>query len=308
MKWKTLLSFFGIALFVYILFKINLGVVLQEIKNSDLGYLFLAISLVGFLLLTQTLKWHVIARKQKMNISFIESFKINLISGFYGFITPSKMGAIVRVDYLKKYSKDIGKGLANFVLDKILDIISVFLIFFVFFIKFKEKFSFVPILLLLGIFIAIVLFSFFIFKKNFVKPILKFLFERVVPKKIKSKIKVKFDTFYDDIPDKKYFVLFIFLNILNWALTYFITFIVGLAVGVNLNFVYFLAILPISTIISLIPITINGIGTREITLIGLFALFGISGEKVFSMSVINILIANILPSITAIFLMLKNKK
>ncbi len=307
MKWKTFLSFFGIALFIYILFKLNLGLVFQEIKNSDLRFIFLAISLVGFLLITQTLKWHVIARKQKMKISFIESFKINLISGFYGFVTPSKMGTLVRADYLKKYSKDMGKGLANFVIDKILDIISVFLIFFVFFMNFKEKFSFVPIVFFVLIFVGLILFLFFIFEKRWVKPLLKFLLEKFAPKKIVEKIKINFNSFHDDIPEKKYFPIFIFLNILNWILTYFITFIVGMAVGVNLNFVYFLAILPISTIISLIPITINGLGTREATLISLFALFGISSEKVFSMSIINILIANILPSITAIFLMLKKK-
>ena len=308
MKWKTFFSFFGILLFIYVLFKLNLVVVFQEIKNSNWGFIFLAISLVGFLLITQTIKWHVIARKQKMKISFIESFKINLISGFYGFVTPSKMGTLIRADYLKKYSKDMGKGLANFVLDKILDIISVFLIFFIFFIKFKEKFSFVPILLFVAIFCGLILISLLIFKKNLINPILSFLLEKIAPKKIKEKIKMNFKTFHDDIPDKKYLPLFLFLNIFNWILTYFITFIVGLAVGVNLNFIYFLAILPISTLISLIPITINGIGTREITLISLFALFGISSEKVFSMSIINILIANILPSITAIFLILKNKR
>jgi len=307
MKWKTFLSFFGIALFIYILFKLNLGLVFQEIKNSDLRFIFLAISLVGFLLITQTLKWHIIARKQKMKIPFIESFKINLISGFYGFVTPSKMGTIVRAEYLKKYSKDMGKGLANFVLDKILDIISVFLIFFVFFMNFKERFSFVPILFFVLIFVGLILFSFLIFKKNLIKPLLKFLLEKIAPKKIAEKVKLNFNSFHDDIPEKKYFPIFIFLNILNWVLTYFITFIVGMAVGVNLSFVYFLAILPISTIISLIPITINGLGTREATLISLFALFGVGSEKVFSMSIINILIANILPSITAIFLMLKKK-
>jgi len=88
---------------------------------------------------------------------------------------------------------------------------------------------------------------------------------------------------------------------------YVVSFFIGKALGINLSFVYFLTILPKGTLVSLIPITINGLGTREATLIGLFALFGISAEKVFSLSMLSIVLSSIFPAIIAIFLIFKKK-
>ena len=83
-------------------------------------------------------------------------------------------------------------------------------------------------------------------------------------------------------------------------------FLVSVGVGIDIPIVYFFAIFPIGTIISLIPISINGLGTREAVLISLFGLFGVSAAKVFSMSIICLFITGILPAIPAIWLVFKN--
>ena len=63
--------------------------------------------------------------------------------------------------------------------------------------------------------------------------------------------------------------------------------------------------MPIATLIGYIPITVSGIGTREAVLIGLMSLFAVESTKVLSMSLLNILIGGIIPSIIAIFLIIK---
>ena len=85
------------------------------------------------------------------------------------------------------------------------------------------------------------------------------------------------------------------------------TYFVGLSLGIDLPFIFYLAILPIGTLITLIPISINGLGTREATLISLFALFGIESAKVFSMSIVSLIIAGIIPAIIGIFLIFKKR-
>ena len=80
---------------------------------------------------------------------------------------------------------------------------------------------------------------------------------------------------------------------------YAVSYFVGLSLGINLPFYFYLAILPLGTLVTLIPISINGLGTREATLITLFGIFGVESAKVFSMSVISLLFAGILPAIVA---------
>lgn len=307
MMWKKSLPLIGIALFVYILIKLDISKIIKEITNVNLFYLLISLIFVGLFLFTQTLKWFVIARKQKINVPFLEAFKINLISDFYGFITPSKIGGLIRAKYLKKYTENIGKGISNFTLDKLLDIISVFFIAIIFLFIFKKKFPGLPVEFFAIVLISLILIMFIFLKKERSKSILMFFYNKMVPKKMKEKAKLTFNSFYEDLPKKRHFILFFIINLLSWINVYIIAFFVGKALGINLPFVYFLTILPIGTLVSLIPITINGLGTREATLISLFALFGVSAEKVFSMSILNIVISGIVPAIIAIFLIFKKE-
>ncbi len=307
MKWRKYLPLVGLAIFAYILIKIGVADILSEIGKADFALLGIAVLFLPILFFTQTLKWFYIARKQKINVPLGEAFKINLITFFYGFITPSKLGTIIRADYLKKYTKNIGKGLSNFVLDKVFDIGSVFFLAIVFSFIFKDilkSFQRLYIIIILLVFICVVIV--FMNKKR-AKFFLGFFYRKLIPLKLKEKVKLTFDSFYEDMPKKRYFVWFFFLNIINWAVIYFIAFIIGLAVGIQLNFIYFLAIMPIGTIVSLIPITMNGLGTREAVLITLFGLFGVSAGKVFSMSILDIIITSIIPSIAGSFLSFKRE-
>jgi len=59
--------------------------------------------------------------------------------------------------------------------------------------------------------------------------------------------------------------------------------------------------------VAMIPISISGLGTREAALITLFGLFGVSAAKVFSLSIITLIIVGIIPSIIGIFLIFDKK-
>jgi len=298
-NWRKYLSFIGIAIFIYILIKINIIRIFNVILKTNLSLLLLSICLLPLFLFFQTFKWFVIARKQKIEVPFKEAFKINLIGNFYGFITPSKIGNIIRADYLKRYGS-LGKGITNFILDKFLDVSSVFFLAIFFSFIFRKELSFIPLNFFIFLFIILVCGGFLFLNKKVMKFSLGIFYRKLVPKNLKEKAKLSFNSFYDNLPKKRYFPIFFIFNLITWIFTYYITFIIGRSLGINLSFIYFLAILPIGTLVALIPITINGLGTREATLITLFSLFGIAPEKTFSLSMLAIII-NILPSLAGIF-------
>ena len=66
--------------------------------------------------------------------------------------------------------------------------------------------------------------------------------------------------------------------------------------------------MPIATLVGQIPITVSGLGTREAVMISLFGLLGIEAAKIFSVSLIGIMINGILPASIGILLMLRDKK
>ena len=66
--------------------------------------------------------------------------------------------------------------------------------------------------------------------------------------------------------------------------------------------------MPIVTFVGQIPITINGLGTREAVMISLFGLLGIGATKIFSMSIINLIINGIIPAIIGLALITLSKE
>lgn len=205
MKLKKLLPFIGIAIFIYLLFKLNLSNVFNEISNVKINFLLIAVIFAFIGILTETLKWFVVARYQKIKIPFLESVKINLISSFYGFITPAKIGNVIRANYLKKYSNNnLGKGIGNFVLDKILDLLSLVLLAGIFLFIFQEIIpEYLPWLLMA---ILILITSFLIIMNEKVGKLIFGGMVKIIgwmiPKKWKDRAKESFYSFHEDKPKK----------------------------------------------------------------------------------------------------------
>ncbi|HJZ19257.1 MAG TPA: lysylphosphatidylglycerol synthase transmembrane domain-containing protein [Candidatus Nanoarchaeia archaeon] len=309
MKLKKYLPILGIVIFVYLLLKLDISNIFNEIKNADLFFLSIAMFFVFVSFFTSTLKWFVIAKQQKIDIPFYNAFKINLISGFYGFVTPSRLGSLIRIEYLKKFSKNkFGKGVSNYVLEKIFDFNSLFFLVLISGFILKDALSlsyFYYALAGIIILLALVL----IFRdeskgRNF----FRFFYFKFLPKKIKETAKDGFYSFYEDMPHRKYFVLFFIFNLINWIVIYSILFFISLSIGIKVPFFYFLLFMPIATLVGQIPITVSGLGTREAVMISLFGLLGIEAAKIFSVSLIGIMINGILPASIGILLMLRDKK
>lgn len=305
MKIKKYLPIIGIGLFIYILTKIGISQTIQEISQANLFFLLVAMLFVFVSLITGTLKWFIIARKQKIKVPFFQAFRINFISIFYGFVTPSKIGGIVRAEYLRKYnSNSLGKGVSNYILDKVLDLCSLGFLAVVFSFTFSlisMHYFYFAILGLILLVSALLMFR----DESRSKKVMR-IFYGFVPKKMKPKVKGGFYSFYKDMPKKRDFALFFVFNLINWIVLYTMIFFIGVSLGINISFFYFLAILPIATLVGQIPITISGLGTREATMISLFGLLGIGATKIFSMSMIS-LFMGIIPAIIGSFLIWKNK-
>jgi len=311
MNLKKILPIIGIAIFVYLLIKLDISKVFKEVLNMNINFFIIAVFLAIIVILMQTAKWFVIARQQKINVPFLEAIKINLIGAFYGFITPAKVGNVIRANYLKKYSNNnLGKGVGNFVLDKILDLCSLGLSVVIasFFFGKLIQVSYIFSILLLLFFIAVLV---IIMSENFGRIIInisKKIIGGFVPEKLKNKIKEGFYSFHEDKPKKIFLLLFFLINLSTWILVYLMMFFVGLSIGINIPFFYYLIITPVATLVAQIPITISGLGTREITLIGLFGLLGVDATKVFSMALISLFLGDIIPDFFGFLLSLKKEK
>jgi uncharacterized protein (TIRG00374 family) len=285
---KRILPFVGIIILAYIILRIGP----ENIINTFLGvnplYLVPATLLVLVYISIQNIKWKYLLKQQGISVGFVPLFKITVIGIFYGLITPGKVGNLIRIKYLKKRTgKSTGECCVSVIFDKMMDLLVLFVFSLVGIIMLAKFISFE-----LAVIVSLFSFIFFIavtalLREDISRRILRIFWKHLVPEKMKMKTKETFDTFFDNkISIRNAFIPFL-LTVVAWIVLYSSAYLIAISIGIDIYYPVFLTIMPIATIIGLIPITVSGWGTREATLIVLFSIFGISSDKVLVMSLIS---------------------
>jgi uncharacterized protein (TIRG00374 family) len=284
LKKKWLFRVFGIALFIFILSRIDLAETINIISNTNLIYLAVAFTIVPFVVITKAYGWQLLMKMQNINYPLKDSVQVYFAGLFVGSVTPGKLGDFIKVFYLQEEGYSFGKSIVSVFMDRIFDLASLFIIsyicMFVFMIFFKSQ---IIILSILFIIIAII-FVLLIFDKK--KKLLKKIYNYFIPEKYKTKVKVNFDDFCRDFDLLKTpkLSLVVIITFISWIIYFSPRYLLALSMDIDISFFYLITCLSISAIITLIPISILGIGTRDMTLIALFSGIGLNKESAVAFS------------------------
>lgn len=272
----------GILLFVIILVRTDLRSILTNIKDIKLSYLLFAL-LFGFpVLMIKSFCWNYLKKKQNIHYSLKDSFLMYGAGLYIGSITPGRIGEISKVLYLKKDGYSFGKSLVSLILDRISDFAFLLIFLFLGLPFFLDLISEQILIFLIAIiFLVTLIFGFL--KSKLSRTLLKKIFYFIIPKKYQKSWKVNFQDFIEDLKIykfKNYLIIFL-ITALSWFFYYVQMYIV--AQSANITCVPLLdlsIILTIVGLITLIPISISGIGTRDAALIFFLTPFMISKEQI----------------------------
>ncbi len=296
-KANKILPFIGLGILAYLIYKSGPQIILNTVFEMNLA--FLPISAVLFLLylFLQTYKWGYLVRKQGIDIDFLSLFKIYLIGSFYGIITPGRVGNFIRIKYLKtRTGRKSGECSVSIVIDKVLDFMALFALTSIGMLLLANYISYKIFLAVLFIFLSFFAALLIFMKKKTSRVILKAVW-RILPGGLKGKAREAFNTFYENMIEWKGFIMPFFITLLGWVLMYSSTYMIALSLDMNIPYFSFITILPVATLISLIPITVGGWGTREAALVVLLSIFGAQSNTVIVMSITASLIGYIITSV-----------
>lgn len=310
-NWKNLLPFIGLTLFVYLLWRFDFQKIYQSILEVNYWYLLILVPVTFLVFYIQTLKWNLILKAQGIIINFFTLFKIQLVGAYYALLTPSKVGNLTKVFYLKgQVPQSLEECSSSAIIDKILEAITLVFLGVISSFFLIERFPNLYSRLLFALVILTVVFYIFYSKKR-MQFLLRFIFNLIVPEKFKGRLRESFHLFYNTFPQKKILVLPAFLALLNWFLIYSLSYIVALALGIKINFFVFILLLPLAAIAGLLPITILGLGARETALIILFQPYEVTPEKLIAMSILSLILNFVLPALIGLvfsFKLIKQKQ
>lgn len=282
----------GLVLLAIILLKSDLPGIFQSLRNIKILYLSFATFLLFPLMATKSLCWNYLNKKQNIRYSLKDSLLIYWAGFYLGFITPGRLGELSKVLYLKEDGYPLSKSLTGVILDRISD-----LIFLLVFICFGFLFFAVPFQKqVLSFILGLIILSSLLFlslKTSLIKILLKKFFFLFVPLKYRESWKVNFRDFIDNVKIYNFtdYLIVFLITVASWSVYYLQMYILARGMNFDIPFLYFTVALTVAGLVTLIPISISGLGTRDAILIFLFAPFLIAKEKVVAFSALVFLMA-----------------
>ncbi len=274
----------GVLIIYYLVSKIGVQTIKDTFISMHPTYLILIILsyIVSFTLGGLNLRLLLTPLKHKATL--LDLTKFNIISWAVGMVSPGKIGEFTQVVFLKKKGVPYDRGFALSIIDKVITFIVFALIatagFFIF-LTTQKAITLTILTILFSIFLVYILA--FSYPAN--------LIIKILPKKLRN-ITTKYHSSikYYFINQKK----LLFLNALYTLAKLFIMSIViwfafkGFDWDVNLFLI--LVVNATSIIISLIPITISGLGISQAILVYLFSLVGIPESISISVAILLLII------------------
>lgn len=306
---KKFLPLIGIAIFVYIVYNLDIEKIIVVFLSINPIFIICSLTLTIPRLIIRNTAWQIIQKEQKITISFFQSLKIFLIGYFYGSITPGYIGQLMRVPYMKeKTGAPYGKLFVNSLMETIIHTLSLYGMMLI---GALLVMGVLPELLYISgtwvVLLAIILFYFV--KRERGEKLFRLLIQYLIPKKLKTNLYRFVDTFYTDFPEIKKLLLPLILGIFTWIIIFSQEYIIVLALGIDIPYLYFLLLFPIANVVGFIPITFAGLGTRELAAIFLFStLFGVVEEEVFVFTLLGFVITDIFTGFIGFILSLTETK
>ena len=310
MKISRLFLLVGIFLFVYILLNIDIGKTIQILSNANIPLIILALSLMILTVVMKALKWKMLIGIYDKGYPLGSATKAWLMGFSLSMVTPARIGDISRAYYIK-HKISIGKGITTVIIDRVIDVTILFCMAIIGLVSFAAFFTSDSNLFL----IISVLFALFIFgvyastKKKLVKMFLGPVFDRIVPEKHKSSLNLTFHDFYSGLDSikkqRKNVAIAVVLGALVWFVTILIYYLLALAIGLDLPYMFLLSVVPIVALLDMLPISFSGIGTRDAALILFLSFLSIGREYAISLSFLVLVFGYLLIGLLGAVVMLR---
>jgi uncharacterized protein (TIRG00374 family) len=258
----------------------------REFKESfhsiKSGWVLLSLSGVIIVLALKSFRWHLLLKQEGINFSYWNSVKSYFSSYAIGIVTPGRLGEFIKIYNVRQITEtDILTSFRSTLVDRLFDLSILFLFAVSGTLRFLSNNSvghLTGLILSLALTISLILLirislgKLFDFKKNGIKRIQRFikkcLFQLTDYKSIRLWI-ISFTAYF-----------FFFLT--TWFLLK--------SLSLKISIIDAGYVLSIVGLILLLPISIAGFGTREISLVYLLSLYGISAEPVITFSIMHFLV------------------
>jgi uncharacterized protein (TIRG00374 family) len=280
-------SFVSLALIVIIFVRIDF---------RSLAQLFLSVNpllflLAGLLLVAQqaltAFSWGILLRTKQNNLPFKKVLEAHIVGNFLGTFMPSSLGYdVARVFRLSKHLTRRVDAISSMFVCRAIGLLVLLLFAFGVSLPISQLDHDAKTLwLVMGMLGVFLLALGLLLNKRFIRTMGK-LFDRIGLDGVKEKLRQVYLSILEYSSERvavlQVGLMTLVLQVIGILFIYF----VGLSLGVSVPLVYFFIFIPIIAVITLLPISVAGIGLREGSFIYFFSHVGATEPQALSMSLL----------------------
>ncbi len=269
----------GVVVLCIILLKIDLTKLLSIFTHLHFIPFAAAVFLNIPAIFIKSLRWNQLLQNQSVRYSIKDSFLIYLSSIYTGILTPGRFGEFTKALYLKSdHNMSLPTAMSSVLVDRLFDMYLLIILGAVGIWKFNVIGAMSVLSVLLVIIVAFA--PLIALNEKVMRNLLSFLFNSAIVKKSGKNLKDGFENFYCSINQliNRRLIVAALLTLLSYSVFFVQCYLLVMAEGISINFLTIILFMAISNLISFIPVSVSGLGTRDAILIYLFSIIGLNPE------------------------------
>jgi uncharacterized protein (TIRG00374 family) len=277
--WQIASLLFGLALLALILSRVDREALWAHFSQARPGPLLAAIAGIAFLHVLKSIRWKLMLDAQGLSLGWGEALVVYMASKFLGVLTPGRFGDLTMIWYLRQAGHSTGRASVSVLIDRVLDwaalmvITGVALIWYARMLLalsprlFALSAGATAIMLAGGVMVVVVM-------AGGGGRAGDWLIERL-PTRLVARVRgpwLDFRRGWEELPSRLWLPL-VLLTVISWLMYLAVICLLTRTVGLTLGVWQTISFYAHSTIVSTLPLSVMGIGTRDAMLLLIFALF-----------------------------------
>jgi uncharacterized protein (TIRG00374 family) len=292
-----LFRFLGPALFLLILFKIDVGRTLQTLGALRLSWLGAALMLYPLLVLLKAWRWRLLLRQQGTEYTLASAFLAYNSSLAVGYVTPGRLGEFVKALYLRKdLGLTAGRAFSSVLLERLLDLYALTITALVGMVIFAMPRQLValalPVLAAVGLLPLLVLVPHI---NRSVMALAATAARNLVPEPHREDVTRSLSGFQRGIQEllSLKLLLPVGVTVVAYALFYSQSYLVAASLRLPISYGFAAFCVSLGSLMALLPLSISGLGVRDLTFVVVLGTVGLAPETAVSYSLLFLVVFNV---------------